>query len=282
VTPLGAGGADRQVPDPVASGAGGADRRAPDPAAGSSDGSDADPGPRGTATDQPTGEPATEPAATGISDRWRRFSLAVVIARFAIPLAAIAAIPFLLVNNISLLVLLRPQKEFILVGGGQSRFLGEPELWLLFLAFLPLGLLVVPAFFVVGRAYRGALEDGDGPGWLHRAIPPRQLQLAQQVLAHRGPSIALLGRIAALPPTVLAAAAGLSDVDWRRYLLADAVGAVIAVSATLAAGFALGRAYEDGGPWITGIGVGLFFVLILLLTHWIRREAERHDTAEQA
>jgi membrane protein DedA with SNARE-associated domain len=284
VTPVGADGADRQVPDPVASGAGSADRRAPDPAsaAGRSDGSDATSGPHGTATDQPTGGPATEPAATGISDRWRRFSLAVVIARFAIPLAAIAAIPFLLVNNISLLVLLRPQKEFILVGGGQSRFLGEPELWLLFLAFLPLGLLVVPAFFVVGRAYRGALEDGDGPGWLHRAIPPRQLQLAQQVLAHRGPSIALLGRIAALPPTVLAAAAGLSDVDWRRYLLADAVGAVIAVSATLAAGFALGRAYEDGGPWITGIGVGLFFVLILLLTHWIRREAERHDKAERA
>lgn len=220
-----------------------------------------------------------EPA---VSEGWRRFSLAVVIARFAIPLAALAAIPFLLVNNISLLVLLRPQKEFLLVGGGQSRFLGDPDLWLLFLAFLPLGLFAVPAFFVVGRAYRSALEAGDGPRWLHRAIPPRQLALAQQVLAHRGPSIALLGRIAAFPPTVLAAAAGLSDVHWRRYLLADAVGAVIAVSVTLGAGFALGQAYEDGGPWITGIGVGLFFVLILLLTHWIRREAERYEAAQTA
>jgi membrane-associated protein len=226
-----------------------------------------------------TGE-TPEPASPSVSDGWRRLSLVVVVARFAIPLAAIAAIPFLLVNNITLLVLLRPQKEFLLVGGGQSRFLGEPELLPLFLAFLPLGLLTVPAFFVVGRAYRGALEVGNGPGWLHRAIPPKQLRLAQQVLARRGPSIAFLGRIAALPPTVLAAAAGLSDVDWRRYLLADAVGAVVAVSATLAAGFALGRAYEDGGPWITGIGVALFFVLILLLTHWIRREADRHDAAE--
>jgi membrane-associated protein len=226
-----------------------------------------------------TGE-TPEPASPSVSDGWRRLSLVVVVARFAIPLAAIAAIPFLLVNNITLLVLLRPQKEFLLVGGGQSRFLGEPELLPLFLAFLPLGLLTVPAFFVVGRAYRDALEAGSGPGWLHRAIPPKQLRLAQQVLARRGPSIAFLGRIAALPPTVLAAAAGLSDVDWRRYLLADAVGAVVAVSATLGAGFALGRAYEDGGPWITGIGVALFFVLILLLTHWIRREADRHDAAE--
>jgi membrane-associated protein len=214
-----------------------------------------------------------------VSDGWRRLSLAVVVARFGIPLAAIGAIPFLLVNDIALLVLLRPQKEFLLVGGGQSRFLGEPDLLLLFLAFLPLGLLAVPAFFVVGRAYRGALEDGTGPGWLHRAIPPKQLHVAQRVLARRGPSIAFLGRIAALPPTVLAAAAGLSDVDWRRYLLADALGAVVAVSATLGIGFALGRAYEDGGAWLTGGGVILFFVLILLLTHWIRREADREDAA---
>jgi membrane protein DedA with SNARE-associated domain len=225
-------------------------------------------------------DPGREPTRAPVSDGWRRFSLVVVVARFAIPLAAIGAIPFLLVNDITLLVLLRPQKEFLLVGGGQSRFLGEPDLLLLFLAFLPLGLLAVPAFFVVGRAYRGALESGDGPSWLHRAIPPKQLDLAQRVLARRGPSIALLGRIAALPPTVLAAAAGLSDVDWRRYLFADAIGAVIAVSATLAVGFALGRAYEDGGPWLTGIGVVLFFGLILLFTRWLRREADREDAAD--
>jgi membrane protein DedA with SNARE-associated domain len=216
-------------------------------------------------------------ATPGVSAGWRRFSLAVVVARFAIPLAALGAIPFLLANDIALLVLLRPQKEFLLVGGGQSRFLGEPDLLLLFLAFVPLGLLVIPAFFVVGRAYRGALEHGSGPAWLHRAIPPRSLRLAQRILARRGPSIAVLGRIAALPPTVLAAAAGLSDVDPRRYLLADAIGAVVAVSATLGAGFALGRAYEDGGPWLTAVGVGLFVVLVMLLTHWIRREAERHE-----
>jgi membrane-associated protein len=225
------------------------------------------------------GSPTSE-GPPAVSDGWRRFSLAVVVARFAIPLAAIGAIPWLLLNNVPLLVLLRPQKEFLLVGGGQARFLGEPDLAVLFLAFLPLGLLAIPAFFVVGRAYRGALERGDGPTWLHRAIPPHQLRVAQRVLARRGPAIALLGRIAALPPTVLAAAAGLSDVDWRRYLLADALGAVLAVSATLGAGFALGRAYEDGGPWLTAAGVALFFVLVLLLTHWLRREADREEAAD--
>ncbi len=226
---------------------------------------------------EPAGDGLQDAGSHGVSDRWRRFSLAVVIVRFVVPLAAIPAIPFLLLNDISLLVLLRPQKEFLLVGGGQSRYLGEPDLWMLALAFLPLGLLVVPAFFVVGRAYQQALRTGDGPAWLHRVIQPRQLEIAQRVIARRGPAIAILGRLAALPPTVLAAVAGVSDVSWRRYLAADAVGSALAITLTLAAGYALGRTYQAGGAWLTAVGVGLFAVVILLLTVWIRREAARDE-----
>jgi membrane-associated protein len=208
-----------------------------------------------------------------IAPRWRALALAVVALRFAIPLAAIPTIPWLLRRDISLLILMRAQKEFVLVGGGQARYLGEPELLTVFLAFLPLGLFAVPAFFVVGRAYGTRLRDGDGPRWLQRAIHPRHLEIGQRVLARRGPVIAVLGRFAALPPTVLAAAAGVSDVSWRRYLVADAVGAVLATGATVAAGYQLGRAYEDGGLWLTVIGVALFGVVIVLLSAWLRREA---------
>lgn len=236
--------------------------------------------------DEPTRDqdelPRVHAAPTGVADRWRRLSLAIVVLRFAVPIAAIPAIPFLLLNDIALLVLVRPQKEFLLVGGGQSRYLGEPELFTLVLAFLPLGLLVVPAFFVAGRAYQGALRSGDGPAWLHRAIRPKQLELAQRVIARRGPAIAVLGRLAAIPPTVLAAAAGVSDVSWRRYLAADAAGAFLAVSTTLGAGYALGRTYQEGGVWLTVIGVTLFAAVIGLLTVWIRREADRDDPAPAA
>lgn len=221
----------------------------------------------------------TEPA---ISTGWRRFGIAVVVLRFAVPLAAVPAIPFLLINDISLLVLLRPQKEFLLVGGGQTRYLGEPGVLPLFLAFMPLGILAVAAFFLVGRAYRSALEDGAGPAWFHRTVPPHQLELAQRLLARRGPAIAILGRIAAMPATVLAAAAGLSDVDAKRYLLADAVGAVLAFALTVGAGLALGRAYERGGAWLTAAGVVLFAVLLVLMTVWLRREAERDDASVPA
>ncbi len=209
---------------------------------------------------------------------WRRLALAAVIVRFAIPLAAVPLIPFLIRDNITLLVLLRPQKEFVLVGGGQTRYLGEPGVLPLLLAYLPLGVLAVSAFFVVGRAYRTALREQAGPAWLHRAIPPRQFELAQRVLARRGPIIAVIGRLAAMPPTVLAAAAGTSDVAPRRYLLADAIGAVLGFGMAAGVGLALGRAYEEGGVWLTVVGVALFVAMIGLITWWIRREAERDET----
>ncbi len=221
--------------------------------------------------------PRTEPGDAEVSLLWRRVSLAVVVLRYAIPLAAVPLIPFLIRDQISLLVLLRPQKEFLLVGGGQTRFLGEPGIVPLLLAYLPLGVLAVTAFFVVGRAYRTPLREQTGPAWLHRAVPPRQLELAQRVLAKRGPAIALIGRIAAMPPTVLAAAAGTSDVPPRRYLIADAIGALLGFAMAVGVGLALGRAYEEGGAWLTAVGVLLFAAMIALVTWWIRREAERDE-----
>jgi membrane protein DedA with SNARE-associated domain len=224
------------------------------------------------------GSGAVLPTTDGeVAARWRRLALAVVILRFAIPLAAVPAIPFLLRDRIALLVLLRPQKEFLLVGGGQTRYLGEPGVLPLLLAYLPLGVLAVSAFFVIGRAYRTALRDESGPAWLHRAVPPRQLELAQRVLARRGPAIAVIGRIAAMPPTVLAAAAGTSDVSPRRYLVADAVGSMLGFGIAVGVGLGLGRAYEDGGVWLTVVGVVLFGAMIALVTWWIRREAERDE-----
>jgi membrane protein DedA with SNARE-associated domain len=223
--------------------------------------------------------PRTDPRDAEVSLLWRRVSLAVVVLRFAIPLAAVPLIPFLIRNQIALLVLLRPQKEFLLVGGGQTRYLGEPGVVPLLLAYLPLGVLAVTAFFVVGRAYRTPLREQNGPAWLHRAVPPRQLELAQRVLAKRGPAIAVIGRIAAMPPTVLAAAAGTSDVAPRAYLVADAIGAVLGFAMAVGVGLALGRAYEEGGVWLTVVGVVLFGAMIALVTWWIRREAERDDDA---
>ena len=235
-----------------------------------------------------TGEQAGRPRTAGTpahartgGDReiapWlRRLALGVVVGRYLIVLGVIPAIPLLIVQErYALLVLLRPTKEWLLLGGAVLRVQGEPSVWLLLAAYTPLMIVVVWAFFLAGRAYQDVLRDGTGPRWLHRLLPPDKLELAQRMLVRRGPLIAVLGRLAAMPPTLLAAAAGLSDIRPSRYLGADLLGALVAFAGVVGAGYGLGEAYERGGVWLTTVGVGLFVLLVLLMTRWIRREAAR-------
>jgi membrane protein DedA with SNARE-associated domain len=225
---------------------------------------------------EPTSAGPPPPSVTGISPALRRLALSVVIGRYVIVLGVIPAIPFLIAQErIALLVLLRPTKEWLLLGGAFLRVQGDPPVWLLFAAFAPLMLLVVWFFFIAGRAYQDVLRKGSGPRWLHRVIPPAKLEIAQRMLVRRGPTVAILGRLAAMPPTLLAAAAGVSDVSPRRYLAADLVGAVASFGAVVAAGYGLGQAHEQGGPWVTAAGVAVFVALVFLMTRWVRREADR-------
>ena len=213
---------------------------------------------------------------------WRRAMVAIAGLRYAIPLVALPLIPVLVPDHVALMVLLRPTKEFLLIGGAQYRIAGMPSIWVLLAAFLPLMLFAVWSFFAVGRIYREALSTGQAPTWLRRALPPRQLGVAQAVLASRGPTIAVLGRLAALPPTALAAAAGASDVDARRYLGADALGAVLSFAVMVAAGYQAGRAWEEGVSWLTAVGVLLFVGVLTLITRWIRSEARAQGVIDDA
>jgi membrane protein DedA with SNARE-associated domain len=224
-------------------------------------------------------EPTDTTTSPAMGDRWRRLAVGAAIARYALPVLALPLVPLLITDRLPWLVLLRPTKDLLLLGGGQRRVVGDPSVLLLFAAYLPLMLFGVWAFYAVGRAYRDPLRSGEGPAWLSRAIPQDKLEIAQAVLARRGPAIAVLGRLAALPPTVIAAAAGVSDVDTRRFLAADAIGALASFAMVVAAGYTLGRAWEQGGVWLTAAGLVLFVALIALLTRWLRAEANAHRTA---
>ncbi len=208
----------------------------------------------------------------------RRIAVGVAVLRYVVPLAVIPAIPFLISRGeLALLVLLRPQKEFLILSAAQLARTGAPSVPLLLAAYIPFMLVAVWAFFVVGRIFRPALDAGEAPKWLTRILPAEQLDLARRVIARRGPAIAILGRLAALPPTIMAAAAGASDVDARRYLVADAFGAFASFGLMVGAGLALGDAYDEYGIWVTVAGVLILVALILLITQWVRREAERDD-----
>ena len=208
--------------------------------------------------------------------RWRRPLLALSGLRYVIPILALPLVPVLTPDDVGLLTLLRPGKEILLLAGGLTRTRETPGVLVAFLAYLPLMVGGVWAFFGLGRAYAEDLRTGQGPAWLTRAVPPDRLEVAQRVLARRGPTVAVIGRVAALPPTIVAAAAGVSDVHTGRFLVADLVGAVLSFAMIFGIGLALGAAYEEGGPWLTGAGLVLVVLAVVLVNRWLQAEAERH------
>lgn len=227
-----------------------------------------------TAADPPE-LPPTPVEEFSLARRWRRPLLALSGMRYLVPILALPLVPVLTPDDVGLLTLVRPGKEILLLAGGLTRTRENPGVLIAFLAYLPLMVGGVWAFYGLGRAYAEDLRTGNGPAWLARAVPPDRLEVAQRVLARRGPVVALIGRVAALPPTIVAAAAGVSDVRTRSFLLADLVGAVLSFAMIFGIGLALGEAYERGGPWLTGAGLAVVVLAAVLVSRWLQAEAER-------
>jgi membrane protein DedA with SNARE-associated domain len=82
----------------------------------------------------------------------------------------------------------------------------------------------------------------------------------------------LFGRLAAFPSTVIAAAAGASRMEPRRFLPADGLGGLLSVAEVLIAGYAFGAAYKSAGKGITVIGVIVFIGLLVAVGRWLSRE----------
>lgn len=202
-------------------------------------------------------------------------AVGLAVLRIALPVTALLFVGVLVPDHMLLLILVRPGKEFLLLGGGLLRTTGAPSFLGMLAAYIPLMIVATWAFFLLGRVHGDRLRDGTAAPWLTRMVPADRLEAAARVLTKRGPVIAVIGRLAAFPPTVLAAAAGASDVSARRYLGADLVGALASFSLTVGIGVALGDAYERGGVWITVGGVALFLVATTVVTRWIQREADR-------
>ena len=189
-----------------------------------------------------------------------------VVSVLAIPLA-----PILYDDHFLVLVLLRPTKDVLLVGGFLLRD-GSVGLVPLLLAAVPLALIGVWHFYAIGLAYADELRSGDGlPRWAQAVVSPKRVKAMGKLIDENLRMAVLVGRLSVFPSTVLGAAAGVARVPPREFLPLDALGAGLSVGEVLLAGYAFGRAYESGGRLVTVIGVGLLAAGLVAMGRWLKR-----------
>ncbi|HVF76172.1 MAG TPA: VTT domain-containing protein [Acidimicrobiales bacterium] len=209
--------------------------------------------------------------STQVRGGFRRALLGLVALRTVLGIVAIPLAPALYGEHFVVLVLLRPTKEVLLAAGFLIRQ-GHVSLVPVLAAAVPLALLGVWLVYAVGRAYAKELQDADMPAWSRRLLPPDRINAMCRVLDRRGRLVIVLGRIAAFPSSALAAGAGASEMPPRRFLPADALGAVLSVAEVMAAGYFLGAAYKEAGPWVSVVGFLVLAGLLVLLGRRLQQE----------
>ena len=70
----------------------------------------------------------------------------------------------------------------------------------------------------------------------------------RDVLEERGPRVVFLGRLAAFPSALMAAAAGASGVPWREFVVADTAGALAVDGRAARRRLRAGRGLRGGRP----------------------------------
>ena len=192
-------------------------------------------------------------------------------ARAVLGLIAIPLAPVLYEDHFVVLVLLRPSKEVLLAAGFLIRD-GRVQLFPVLLAAIPLAILGVWHFYVLGQAWAKEINDDKMPRIARRVLPPKRVNAMTKVLEKKGVPVVLFGRLAAFPSTLIAAAAGASRMEPRRFFPADGLGGLLSVGEVLIAGYAFGAAYKSAGKGITVIGVLVFIGLLVAVGRWLSRE----------
>lgn len=194
----------------------------------------------------------------------RRALVALAAVRTILALVAIPLAPFLYREHVAVLILLRPTKETLLFAGFAAEQ-GDIGLPLVVLTALPMLLAGVWVFFALGLEYADDLSKRQLPGLAGRLLPRRRLRRLQAAIEDQGDKVLFLGRLAALPSTLLAAAAGASRFDARRFLLIDTAGAIVSLVVMLGLGWGLDETYETAGPWLTGLGLAAMLAVTVVI-----------------
>ncbi|HEV3471695.1 MAG TPA: VTT domain-containing protein [Actinomycetota bacterium] len=198
------------------------------------------------------------------SERYREWLVGFAIVRIILAIAAVPLAPFLYKEHFLILVLLRPTKEVFLAGGFLARQ-GDVNLLQVLVAAVPLSILGVWIFYGLGKGYAKEINSDDLPPTVDRMITPKRVKRFDKALDRKGPRLIFLGRMAVLSSAMIAAAAGATKMPAREFYPPDALGGTASFALATGAGYLLGAAHEEAGPWLTVVAVlallGFAFVL---------------------
>lgn len=180
--------------------------------------------------------------------------MAAAVVRAVLAVLAVPLAPFLYREHVAVLVLLRPTKEVLLFAGFAARR-HDLTLPVLVVAAVPILVGGVWLFFGLGREYGPSLTEKQLPGVAGRLLPRERVRRLQSAIEREGAKVIFIGRLAAMPSSLVAAAAGAAKFDLTRFLIVDVCGALASLALMVGLGWLLEDAYEAAGPWLTALGV---------------------------
>jgi len=205
------------------------------------------------------------------SQRTKRRLLWVAGARALLALAALPLAPFLYRHHFLVLVLLRPSQGVLLAGAVLARD-GRINLPVMLAAAIPLQLLIVWLYFLLGDAWQTEIDsDKKLPFVTARLLAPRQVRRLRRILRARGVRLVVLARFAIFPTGLLAATAGASDMERRRFFVADGLALLVATGLVVGAGYVLGIGQSHAGAWVIGVGVTGLVSMAAAMTFYVWR-----------
>jgi membrane protein DedA with SNARE-associated domain len=125
-----------------------------------------------------------------------------------------------------------------------------------------------------------------GREWLLRrgsrfGIRRRSLARVEQFFQRQGPKAVFFGRFVGFARALVPFVAGTSDMPYRKFVLYDAVGAVLWTIGFVTLGYVVGASWQVAEKWISRSGLIVAAVLLVALAGWwIRRRRARGRPAE--
>ena len=111
----------------------------------------------------------------------------------------------------------------------------------------------------------------------------RKKRLAQvdAFFRRQGPRAVFIGRFIGFARALVPFVAGASRMSYRRFVVADALGAGLWTVAFVALGYVLGASWQMAEKWISRSGLVLGAVLLLgAVWLWLRRRRRRAETPQ--